>query len=227
MPPGWNFWAWRLEDMSYPSRHSYHSYSELTENITKHVWYQCLWMKQLLQVYSMSCWILTQDMVHCHGYKGFILLLILRILSRVILMSRGSNAPVKTDLKGWNKATISGVTKVSKNITIWPDVWLLRVFAAWQCGGTTSMFSSKAFPESPLTIQDTYILPYVLDGKIIWTILWCELPCLRSLRLCFWLEILWGWYWVFFSEKNQAFNQTSCYQASQLKAFRISWVPGD
>ena len=26
------------------------------------------------------------------------------------------------------------------------------------------MFSSKAFPESPLTIQDTYILPYVLDG---------------------------------------------------------------
>ena len=35
---------------------------------------------------------------------SIILLLILRILSRVIVMSRGSNAPVKTDLKGWNKA---------------------------------------------------------------------------------------------------------------------------
>ena len=90
--------------MIYPSRHSYHSYTELTENITKHVWYQCLWMKELLQICSTSCRILTQDMVHCHGYKGFILLLILRILSRVIVMSRGSNAPVKTDLKGWNKA---------------------------------------------------------------------------------------------------------------------------
>ena len=104
--------------MSYPSRHSYHSYSELTGSITKHVWYQCLWMKQLLQVCSMSCRILTQDMVRAHGYKEFILLLILRILSRVIVMSRGSNAPVKTDLKGWNKAHYFRVTKVSKNITI-------------------------------------------------------------------------------------------------------------
>ena len=62
----------------------------------------------------------------------------------------------------------------------------------------------KAFPESPLTIHYTYLLQYVLDGNIIWTIVWCELPCLASLTQCSWLEILWGWYcyWAF-SEKNK------------------------
>ena len=49
----------------------------------------------MLQVYPK-----TWSMAMVTSYKG----LILHILSRVIVMSRGSNAPVKTDLKGWNKA---------------------------------------------------------------------------------------------------------------------------
>ena len=39
--------------------------------------------------------------------------------------------------------TISVTITVSKNINIWWTVWLLRVLAACQCGGTTSMFSRK------------------------------------------------------------------------------------
>ena len=39
--------------------------------------------------------------------------------------------------------TISVTIKVSKNINIWWTVWLLRVLAACQCGGTTSIFSRK------------------------------------------------------------------------------------
>ena len=39
--------------------------------------------------------------------------------------------------------TISVTIKVSKDINIWWTVWLLRVLAACQCGGTTSIFSRK------------------------------------------------------------------------------------
>ena len=39
--------------------------------------------------------------------------------------------------------TIRVTIKVSKDIIIWSTVWLLRVLAACQCGGTTSIFSRK------------------------------------------------------------------------------------
>ena len=94
---------------------------------------------------------------------------------------------------------------------IWSAVWLLRIFAVYQCGGKTSMFSRHAFHESLLTIQHTYILQEALDGNIIiWATFWCELPCLRSLTLFFFGEILWGWYWCcFFFWKNRRSSRPS------------------